>query len=112
MEFGLPKKGEKYFFGEFDRIWSQTLLNEVDQSIQNYFVELGFDEIYLPKTKIIETYSGSWIMEAAVTIASSIGGTYVLIKGVSEIPDMIEGLTKLKEMIAKNFHRKVDKYYH
>ena len=47
-------------------------------------------------------------MEAAVTIASSIGGTYALVKGVSEIPDMVEGLTKLKDTIAKKFHRRVD----
>jgi len=90
----FAREGGKYFLSEFQYSWQQALTEETDQTIQNYFLELGFDERFLPKTKITETYSGSWVMEAAVTIASSIGGTYALIKGVSEIPDMIEGLTK------------------
>lgn len=104
----FAREGGKYFLSEFQGSWRQALTEETDQSVQNYFLELGFDERFLPKTKITETYSGSWVMEAAVTIASSIGGTYTLIKGVSEIPDMIEGLTKLKDTIAKKFHRRVD----
>lgn len=104
----FAREGGKYFLSEFQGTWRQALTEEADQTIQDYFLELGFDERFLPKTKITETYSGSWVMEAAVTIASSIGGTYALIKGVSEIPDMIEGLTKLKDSIAKKFHRRVD----
>lgn len=104
----FAKEGGKFFFIEFQGSWGQALTEVADKTIQNYFLELGFDERFLPKTKITETYSGSWVMEAAVTIASSIGGTYALIKGVSEIPDMIEGLTKLKDSIAKKFHRRID----
>lgn len=107
-EIWFAREGGKLFFSEFQSIWRQELTEEVDQSIQGYFVDLGFDKRFLPKTKITETYPGSWVMEAAVTIASSIGGTYALIKGVSEIPEMIEGLTKLKDIIAKRFLRRID----
>ena len=105
----FAKERGKYFLGEFQNLWEQVLTTESDQVIQSYFLELGFDEKLLPRTKITEAYFGSWVMEAAVIIASSIGGTYALIKAVSEIPDMIEGLNKLKDIIAKNFHRKVEK---
>jgi hypothetical protein len=105
----FAREGGKYFLSEFQGSWRQALTEETDQTIQSYFKELGFNQNLLPKTKITETYSGSWVMEAAVTIASSIGGTYALIKGVSEIPDMIEGLTKLKDRIANRFHRRVDR---
>lgn len=104
----FAKDGGKIFLSEFQGSWRQALVEETDQTIQNYFLELGFNEEFLPKTKITEAYSGSWVMEAAVTIASSIGGTYALIKGVSDIPDMAEGLTKLKDSIAKKFHRRVN----
>jgi hypothetical protein len=105
----FAREGGKFFLSEFQGSWRQALTEETDDAIQKYFLELGFDERFLPKTKITETYYGSWVMEAAVTIASSIGGTYALIKGVSEIPDMVEGLTKLKDLIAKKFTRRVDK---
>lgn len=104
----FAREGGKVFFSEFQGLWRQALTEETDDAIQKYFLELGFDERFLPKTKITETYYGSWVMEAAVTIASSIGGTYALIKGVSEIPDMVEGLTKLKDSIAKKFTYRVD----
>lgn len=103
------REGGKYFLSEFQGTWRQALTEEADKIIQSYFRELGFNQNLLPKTKITESYSGSWVMEAAVTIASSIGGTYALIKGVSEIPDLIEGLTKLKDKIASRFHRRVDR---
>ena len=108
-EIWFAKENGKYFLSKFKDTWQQAFTEEVDLTVQNYFLELGFDKDFLPKTKIIKSYSGSWVMEAAVTIASTIGGTYVLIKGVSEIPDMVEGLTKLKDIIAKKFHRRVDK---
>jgi hypothetical protein len=104
----FAREGGKVFFSEFQGSWREALTEETDDAIQKYFLELGFDERFLPQTKITETYYGSWVMEAAVTIASSIGGTYALIKGVSEIPDMVEGLTKLKDSIAKKFTRRVD----
>ncbi len=104
----FARDGGKIFLSEFQGSWRQALTEESDQTIQNYFLELGFDKKFLPQTKITETYSGSWVMEAAVIIASSIGGTYALIKGVSEIPDMVEGLTKLKDLIAKKFTRRVN----
>jgi len=104
----FAREGGKVFLSEYQGLWRKALIEESDQIIQNYFLELGFSEEFLPRTKITEVYPGSWVMEAAVTIASSIGGTYALIKGVSEIPNMIEGLTKLKDIIAEKFHRRVD----
>lgn len=104
----FARDGGKIFLSEFSGSWRQALIEETDSTIQNYFVELGFNEEFLPKTKITEAYSGSWVMEAAVTIASSIGGTYALIKGISEIPDIAEGLTKLKDSIAKKFHHRAN----
>jgi len=107
-ELWFARDGGKIFLSEFHGSWRQALIEESDNAIQSYFLQLGFNQEFLPRTKVTEAYSGSWVMEAAVTIASSIGGTYALIKGISDIPDIAEGLTKLKDSIAKKFHRKVN----
>lgn len=103
------REGGRIFLSEFQGSWRDALVEETDEVVQNYFLQLGFDQRFLPRTKITETYSGSWVMEAAVTIASSIGGTYALIKGVSEISDIVEGLNKLKDSIADKFTKRVNR---
>jgi len=104
----FAKERGKCFLEEHKYLWEQVLTAESDQVIQRYFLDLGFDEKLLPKTKITEAYFGSWVIEAAVTIAGSVGWTYTLIEAISRIPDIIEGLNKLKDSIVKGFHRKVD----
>ena len=106
--FWFAKDGGKIFLSIFQNSWQQALVEETDQTIQIYLLELGFNEKLLPKTKITEAFSSSWEMYAEVTILASVRVTFALIKDVSEIPDMVEGLTKLKDSIADKFFRRAD----
>ena len=104
----FAKENGKHFLSEYQGSWKDTLIEETEDKIHKYFIELKLEEKFLPKTKIIESYSGSWVMEAAVTMPGSIGGIYALITGISEIAVIVEGLTRLKDSIANKFTRRIN----
>lgn len=95
------------FLSEFRGIWERELVNVCEEEISNYFTEIGLQDEFRPKVKITETFQGSWIMDAVVTISSTIGGTYAAFKGVSEIPDIVEGLEKLKNKIVQKYRHTI-----
>jgi hypothetical protein len=65
------------------------------------FVELGVPEEYSPHVQVYESYPGSWIIEAAITISASVGTSYVILKSVSELPQIADGLEELKTRFRK-----------
>jgi len=101
-EAGLP------FFSEFRRSWEGVLINSTQPIVQEYFHQLGIPENNLPKIKVYESYSGSWIIDAAIIMAGSIGTAYTILKGVSELPEIADGLTDLKNRLKKVFTKKAN----
>lgn len=97
------------FLNEFQNMFGQMLVEEINSEIQPYFIERGVSEEYLPQASVAETYIGSLTIATVVAIGLAIGKTYEVIKGVSEVPDMVEGLSKLKNSIANKFKRKANK---
>jgi hypothetical protein len=92
------------FFSEFRGTWKETLVSTAQPVIQDYFRKLGVAENELPRVKVYESYKGSWIVEAALTIAGSAGAAYYILKAVSEIPEIVKGLSDLKDLIKRRFH--------
>jgi hypothetical protein len=96
------------YLSEFGGTWNRILVATVEPEIQGYFRELGLSENKLPHVRVFESYPGSWIMEAAITMFASMGTAYTLLKGVSELPKIADGLTELKERLKKEFTKNAD----
>ncbi len=94
------------FLNEFRGQFGNILTEEIDTEVQGYFRERGMQEEFLPKAEVVETYIGSLTIARIVAIGYAVGKTYEAIKGVSEIPDTVGGLTKLKNSIVNKFKRK------
>lgn len=97
-----------HFLSEYGAKWDKAFDESVGPVIYHYFEELGLPKDTLPHVKIYESYSGSWIIEAAVVMFASIGTAYTLLKSVSELPKIADGLTELKDRLKSEFTRKAD----
>ena len=102
----FAREGGAPFFSEFRGSWERILVNSSEAIINDYFLELGLPKEKLPRVKVYESYSGSWIMEAALIMFGSIGTAYTILKGISELPKIADGLTELKDRLKKEFSKK------
>jgi len=105
----FAREGGTPFFSEFRGSWEKILVSSSETIIHDYFLELGLPKEKLPRVKVYESYSGSWIMEAALIMFASIGTAYTILKGISELPKIADGLTELKDRLKKEFSRKASK---
>lgn len=101
----FAREGGTPFFSEFRGSWERILVSSSESIINDYFLELGLPKEKLPRVKVYESYSGSWIMEAALVMFASIGTAYTILKGISELPKIADGLTELKNRLKKEFSR-------
>jgi hypothetical protein len=97
-----------HFLSEYGTKWDKAFVESVGPIIHSYFGKLGLPEDNLPHVKIYESYPGSWVMEAAVVMFASIGTAYTILKGASELPQIADGLTELKDRLKNEFTRKAD----
>jgi len=102
------QEGGTLFLREYHNTWDKLFLKDSQKEVREYFRSLDFPEDLLPTVKITETYSGSWIIEAAIVIAATIGGVFAAVKGISEIPKIADGMSDLKERISKQFTEDVN----
>ncbi len=93
------------FFGEFSRTWDKILIDNTQNVIKDHFMALGLSEEDLPYVKINEHFSGSWIIDASIVMATTIGSAYTILKGISELPKIADGLVDLKNRIKKKIHK-------
>lgn len=105
----FTREGGSLFFSEFRRSWEEILINSSESMVQGYFRELGIPEDNLPKAKVYESYSGSWIIDAAIVMAGSMGTVYAILKSVSELPKIADGLTELKDRLKRTFAKNANK---
>jgi hypothetical protein len=103
LDLWFAKEQGKAFFSEFRGTWNRTLVESCEPLIHAYFRELDCPQEMLPRVKVLESYAGSWIMEAAITMAATVGTAYTILKGLSELPDMADGLNKLKNRLKEEF---------
>lgn len=88
------------FLSEYRGQWRELLLKNITPEIDNYFRSLGISEDHVPRIDFGEEYVGSWIVDMAVSMVGPVGTAYTVLKGVSEIPKIAEGLTALGDKIA------------
>lgn len=86
----FAREGGNLFLSEFRGTWEKTLVSSTEPIIHNYFLELGLHKENLPSVKVYESYPGSWITDAAITMSCSIGTAYVILKGISELPKIAD----------------------
>lgn len=103
LDAWFAKEQGAAFFSEFRGTWDRALVESCEPLVQQYFRNLGCPQNMLPRLRILESYAGSWIMEAAITMFATVGTTYTILKGLSELPEMADGLHTLKDRLKKEF---------
>jgi hypothetical protein len=96
------------FLSEFGGTWERLFVEDAQAEIQHFFQELGVSPDHMPMVRTGERYVGSWIADASVVMFGSVGTAYTVLKGVSELPEIADGLSKLKQRIVKRLRPHLD----
>ena len=99
----LAKENGAVFFSEFRGQWERNLVNSCEPIVQSFFKQLDCPPDRLPRVVVYESYPGSWVMEAAIVMFASVGTAYTILKGLSELPKIADGLTELKDRLKEKF---------
>jgi hypothetical protein len=91
------------FLLEFSHAWEKPFLESANKMVQHYFREHGVPDDRLPVVEVLERYRGSFILEAAVLMYTTIGTAYTILKGISELHEIADGLTTPKARLAGEF---------
>lgn len=102
----FAREGGSPYFSEYSGSYKRVLVSSSEHIIHSYFLELGLPNEKLPHVKVYKSYSGSLIIEAALIMIASMGTAYTILKNVSELPKIADGLTELKDRMKKDFSRK------
>lgn len=104
----FARNGGDSLLGEFRGAFLEALTNVAEAEIDEYFSKLGIPRDVLPRVEVLETYRGSLIVDAAITMAGGMGAVYATIKSVAELPKVADGLEELKKRIQTRFQKKAD----
>jgi len=102
------RENEIQFFRQYQNEWNKIALESSEGLIKEYFSGIGLTDENLPKLQIYESYPGSWTINSALIMAGQAALVYQTLKSVSEIPKIVDGLYKLKDMIYKRFQKQVN----
>lgn len=97
----FAQQGGDIFLGEFGHEWNNNFVEVTQEFFNKHFSGLGLAEQNLPKVAIVDSRRGSWIVEAALTMFGTVGTVYTILKGVSELPALADGLEETKERLKK-----------
>jgi len=97
----FAREGGDIFLAEFGLEWNETFVEVVQGEIDSYFLAIGVREDQLPKVRITDSRRGSWIVDAAITMYCTVGTSFTILKGVSELPKIADGLEETKNRIKK-----------
>jgi len=96
------------FLQEFGGQWVQTVVPIVDEEVRRYFRELGVSDNLLPRVEVGDTYTGSFIIDLLIVMATARTAFNVL-KGVSEIPQIADGLIDLRDLLSRKTQERLDR---
>ncbi len=97
------------FLQEFGGHWNHIFSDYGQNLFEEHFRELGLNTERLPQFRVVDSRRGSWIMEAALTMFGSIGSVYIVLKGISELPQIADGIEELKSRLSKELSAKFQK---
>lgn len=90
---------ESAFLGEFSFAYQRSVVEQAEPRVQRYFADLGLDDPDLVKVRITGAYRGSLVITAAIVITAALGVAYKVLKELSELPAMVDGLTRLRQEV-------------
>ena len=96
----VTENGGDNFLQEFGRHWNQIFSDYGQNLFGEYFRELGLDIKSVPQFIVVDSDRGSWVMNATLTVLTSVGSVYVMLKGLSELPKIADGLEELKSRFS------------
>ena len=105
----FAREGGQAFFGEMRSSFAHSFADVSQTEIDDYFRRLELPPDQRPRIQVLETYQGSLIIEAVVTMMGGMGTVYAAIKAFSELPKLADGLEDLKKRIQKRFQKEADK---
>jgi len=97
------------FLGEFGREWNKNFVEIAQEVLDEYFRDLRLPESRRPIVELTDYRRGSWIMEAALTMFGTVGTTYTILKGISELPKIADGLEETKKRLKKELSARFKK---
>lgn len=107
----FARENGNLFLAEFGHEWNKNFIEVAQLVFDDYFKQLGLTEDQVPRVKITDSRRGSWMMEAALTMFGSVGTIYTILKGVSELPQIADGIEstkkRLKEELSARFKKKL-----
>jgi len=92
----FARKGGDLFFSEFSGKWRETLSATISPEIDSYFRGLEISSDHMPRIEFGEEYAGSWIIDLAIAMVGPVGTAYAVLKGVSDLPKIAEGLSSMR----------------
>jgi hypothetical protein len=90
---------ESAFLGEFSFAYQRLVVAQTEPRVQGYFADLGLDDPDLVKVRGTGSYRGSLVITAAIVITAALGVAYKVLKELSELPDMVDGLARLRREV-------------
>lgn len=90
---------ESGFLGEFSSSYQRSIVEMAEPRVQEHFAELGLGDPELIKVRITGSHEGSLVITAVIVVAATLGVAYKLLKGLSELPAMADGLNRLRREV-------------
>lgn len=97
----FARQGGNAFLGEFGGQWNSSFLETAQFVFDEYFRSIGLPEDRLPQVDLTDSRRGSWIMDAALTMFGTVGGTYAFLKAYADLPKVAEGLEETTKQLKK-----------
>lgn len=94
---------------EFGYTWREILAAALSAETDHFFTELGLSGDAVPKVRIGESYKGSFVVVATIVITETIPTAYKILKGVSDLPKIVDGLADLRKRVASRYERESNK---
>lgn len=94
-------QGGNAFLGEFGGHWNSVFVKTAQSVFDEYFRQVGLPEDRLPRVNITDSRRGSWIMDAALTMFGTVGGTYACLKAYADLPKVAEGLEETTKQLKR-----------
>ena len=105
----VVQDGGDAFLHEFSREWNTNFIEIAQDVADAYFRRLHLSEERLPRVELTDYRKGSWIMEAALTMFGTVGSTYTVLKGLSELAQIADGLEKTKNLLQSRLTARFQK---
>ncbi|HRJ41395.1 MAG TPA: hypothetical protein PL105_05935 [Caldilineaceae bacterium] len=111
-DFWFAKEEGNVFLNEFGGTWRSKIQEVLDDEIRRFCVDLGMSHDELPFIGHVDSYRGSWIMEAAIVMFGAAASAYVMLQQVApngNIVAIADGLNNIGTRIEDRLDSVINK---